>query len=679
MTAVFQVPPQELAAREERFALFSRISLPIWIFDIDHSRVHWANPAALQMWASPSLEEMCHRNMGADMSSSVSMRLKQYQSDFIQHQASFSEQWTIYPAGLPLPMNMQLSGITMSDGRMGMLCESRMIEPDRPESLRSVEALMHTAVMISLYDRDGSVLYRNPAARESVPHLTMRIDQRIQDRAAFEQLMQKVDARGEATLTLPVHTCKGQRWHEVSIRQCRDAVTGRDALLVSEVDVSAIKQAQAHSSYLAKHDSLTGLPNRGHVMQRFEEAIQDIHGTSREAALIYIDLDHFKDINDTLGHGAGDELLIQVANRLRGIIRSSDMVARLGGDEFLILMVGPDVSDEVNRVQERLRSTIAQPVDIQGTEVFVTPSVGVSIYPRHGTDISTLMRNADLAMYSSKENGRNVLTYYEQGMTERVQRRMELETDLRHAIERGEFVVYYQPRVAVRTGQIMGAEALVRWMHPVRGLVMPDAFISVCESTGMIIALGDFVLEQAALQQARWKEAGFDLQISVNLSSRQLRNSKVPQHMAEIVARSGSHPDRLELELTESMLLGHDQGTYDMLLDFQAQGFSITVDDFGTGYSNLAYLNRFPIHALKVDKAFVQGIDANRPVAELIVSMCRLMQLQIVAEGVETPSQLEWVTSQAIEQYQGHLFAKPLPVEEFSHLLARHSTPSLAL
>ena len=679
MTAAFQVTPQELAAREERFALFKRISLPIWVFDIDHSRVHWANPAALHMWASPSLDEMCHRNMGSDMSSSVSMRLKQYQSDFIQHQASFSEQWTIYPAGLPLPMNMQLSGIALSDGRMGMLCESRMIEPDRPESLRSVEALMHTAVMISLYDRDGSVLYRNPAARESVSHLNMRIDQRIQDRAAFEQLMQKVNVQGEATLTLPVHTCKGQRWHEVSVRQCRDAVTGRDALLVSEVDVSAIKQAQAHSNYLAKHDSLTGLPNRGHVMQRFEEAIREIRGTTWEAALIYIDLDHFKDINDTLGHGAGDELLIQIANRLRGITRSSDMVARLGGDEFLILMVGPDISEEVNRVQERLRAIVAQPVDIHGTEVFVTPSVGVSVYPRHGTDISTLMRNADLAMYNSKENGRNALTYYEQHMTERVQRRMELEKDLRHAIERGEFLVYYQPRIAVRTGQIMGAEALVRWMHPVRGLVMPDAFISVCESTGMIIALGDFVLEQAAVQQARWKEAGFDLQISVNLSSRQLRSGNVPQRMADIVARSGSHPDRLELELTESMLLGHDQGTYDMLLGFQAQGFSITVDDFGTGYSNLAYLNRFPIHALKVDKAFVQGIDANRPVAELIVSMCRLMQLQIVAEGVETPSQLEWVTSQAIEQYQGNLFAQPMPVDEFSQLLARHSTPSLAL
>lgn len=677
MTSAATTVPEELAAREARFALFKRISLPIWVFDIDRRRVHWANTAALQIWKSPSLEEMCSRDMGADMSATVAMRLKQYQRDFINNDASFNEQWTIYPGGVPVAMNMQLSGIRLDNASMGMLCESRVIEPDKPESLRSVEALLHTAVMISLYDApQGEALYRNPAARESVTELNRRMDERVQDKEAWSALMRTVHAAGEGTLTLPVHTTKGLRWHEISVRQCRDAATGRDALLVSEVDVSAIKQAQAHSNYLAKHDSLTGLPNRSHVIQRFEETIKTIQTDHWGAALIYLDLDHFKDINDTLGHAAGDDLLIQVARRLRSITRSTDMVARLGGDEFLILIVSQDIHSEITQVRDRMINTVAQPLTIQGTEVLVTPSVGVSIYPDHGTDMDTLMRNADLAMYCAKESGRNAMTLYEQRMTEQVQRRMTIETDLRHALERQEFEVYYQPRIAVQTGKIVGAEALVRWHHPTRGLLLPTEFIPICERTGMVVALGDWVFEAAALQQKEWAHAGFDLMVSINLSSKQFRDPDLLKRITRIVERTGGTPQWLEMELTESMLLGEDERTYEILAGFEHMGFSISVDDFGTGYSNLAYLHRFPIHALKIDRAFVQGLEANRSVAELIVAMCRLMKLQIVAEGVETSAQLQWVVSQGIEQYQGYLYAEAMPAQDFTHLLsARVQSP----
>lgn len=656
---------EELEARRQHFRLLERISLPIWVFDIDQSQVHWANDAALTLWRAQSQSELCSRDMGADMSASVAKRLKQYQSDFVQHGASFSEQWTIYPAGVPISMNMQLSGIHMTDGRMAMLCESRIVEPDRPEALRSVEALLHTDVMITLYDREGGVLYRNPAARESVPNLNMRMAERFQDMEALERMLAMLELNSEATLTLPTLTTRNLRWHEVSVRLCRDAVTGRDAVLMSEVDVTAIKHAQDHSQYLARHDSLTGLPNRSHVMQRFADTLRDMGEGATEAALIYIDLDHFKDINDTLGHAAGDALLVQVAERLRLITSSSDMVARLGGDEFLILMVAHNIRDEVERVRQRLSSTVAQPIQLHGTEVIVTPSVGVSFYPEHGQELDTLLRNADLAMYSAKESGRNALNIFELPMAQRVQQRLELETELRHALTREEFELYYQPRVDVATGQVRGAEALIRWNHPQRGLVGPDAFIPTCESTGMINALGDWVFEQAARQQVQWAREGLDLKISINLSPRQFRDPELLNRLARIVTATAAQPARLELELTESMLLGVAPHTHETLDDLRRMGFSISVDDFGTGYSNLAYLNRFPIQVLKVDKTFVQDIEANRPVAELIVSMCRLMQLHIVAEGVETPAQLAWVQAQGIEQYQGYLFAKPLPAAPF--------------
>ncbi len=662
---------EELEARVRQFAMLRRISLPIWIFDIDASAVYWANDAALTMWRSPGLQELCNRDMGSDMSNSVAKRLRQYQSDFVQHGATFSEQWTIYPAGVPVSMNMQLSGFRLTDGRMAMLCESRVIEPERPEALRSVEALLHTGVMITLYDMQGTVLYRNPAARESVPNLNMRMAERFEDVEATERMLALLALNDEATLTLPAYTTRDLRWHEVSVRRCRDAVTGRDAVLMSEVDVTAIKHAQDHSQYLARHDSLTGLPNRSHVMQRFADTLRDLGEGTTEAALVYIDLDHFKDINDTLGHAAGDALLVQVAERLRSITRSSDMVARLGGDEFLILMVSPNIRDEVDRVRQRLSNIVAQPIHIDGTEVVVTPSVGVSFYPEHGHELDALLRNADLAMYSAKESGRNALNVFELSMAQRVQQRLELETELRHALARQEFELHYQPRIDVVSGRVTGAEALIRWNHPQRGLVGPDAFIPTCESTGMINALGDWVFEQAARQQVQWAREGLDLKISINLSPRQFRDPGLLNRFARIVTATAGQPSRLELELTESMLLGVAPHTHETLENLRRMGFSISVDDFGTGYSNLAYLNRFPIQVLKIDKTFVQGLDANRAVAELIVSMCRLMRLHIVAEGVETPAQLAWVQAQGIEQYQGDLFAKPLPANAFVERLGQ--------
>jgi len=659
----------DLAARTQRYEALNLIGQPVWIFDIDQRRVHWANQAALEVWNAPTLEELCGRDMGADMSESVARRLRQYQSDFISHGAAFNEQWTLYPAGQPVSLNVKFSAHPLPDSRMAMLCEAHAAAVEEPESLRSVEALLHTAVMISLYGRDGRPLYRNPAARASVRDLDERLEDRVVDAQALAILHERLTHGGVATQTLAVHTAQGERWHEISARRCRDAVTGQDALLVSEADVSAIKRTEARAQFLALHDSLTGLPNRSHVMQRFTEAVDQIRSAGQQAALLFIDLDHFKDVNDTLGHAAGDTLLVEVARRLRGAVRGGDLVARLGGDEFLILLVSQDIRAEVDRVRERLMRTVAEPVQINGHEVHVTPSMGVSLYPGDGTDIETLLRNADLAMYTAKERGRNDIAFYDASMSSALHSRTELETELRHALERGEFEVHFQPIVDALTGQIVGAEALARWRHPHKGLVPPDVFIPVSESTGLIRALGVFVFETAARQQAAWAAAGHDLRVAVNLSPRQLRHPELLPDLLQALHESGANPHRLQLELTESMLLGHDDTLMRLLHAIDATGMSLALDDFGTGYSNLAYLQRFPIKTLKIDKTFIQGIDGNRPLAEMIVSMCRLMRLSVVAEGVETAEQLDWVRARGIELCQGYLFSRPLPAACFSELL----------
>ena len=665
-----------LAQRSARFEALNLVSLPTWIFDIDHSRVHWANQAALVIWDAQSLQELCERDMAIDMSDSVRRRLKQYQADFVSQKAVFNEQWTLYPGGKPVPLKARFSGIELEDGRMAMWCEGHLmsVEFDTPEHRRSVEALLHTEIMISLYDMDGQVLYRNPAARESVSRLDERLQDRMGDPEAYAHFMDSLQATESATTTLQLSTIRGSRWLEISARRCRDAVTGLDAMLVSEADVSAIKRTEAKANFLASHDSLTGLPNRSTVLQHFAQTVDHIRTTGQQAALIYLDLDHFKDINDTLGHAAGDELLVQMAKRMRSSTRSSDLVARLGGDEFLILIVSHDIQQEVDLVRGRLLHAVAQPLWLRGTEVQVTPSLGVSMYPTDGTDFDTLMRNADLAMYTAKTRGRNGMAYFDPAMADAARARTTLESELRHALERNEFEVHYQPRVNLITGNISGAEALVRWRHPVHGLLAPDRFIGLCEETGLIVRLGAHVFQQAALQQVAWASSGTDLQVGVNLSARQFRDPELLATIAQALTQAHCTASRMQLEITESLLIGSEARPLEILCELERMGLSIALDDFGTGYSNLAYLHRFPIHTLKIDKSFIQGDSANLPLAGLIVEMCRVMHLQIVAEGVETEPQLQWVTDKGIESYQGYWFAKPLSVQDFNRLLAQQAT-----
>ncbi|MCD0422259.1 EAL domain-containing protein [Rubrivivax sp. JA1024] len=646
---------------------------PVWIFDIDHRRVAWANRAALEVWRADSREALAARDLSRDMSATVAARLAQYQADFVANGAVFNEQWTLFPDGQPVPLQMQLSGWRLPDGRMAMLCEGRPIEHTTPESLRAVDALLHTPMMISLHALDGRALYRNPAARASVRRHDERLCERFADADALAALQCQLEREGEATLTMAVHTAAGPRWHEVSARRRRDAVTGAEVLLLGETDVTPLKQSEAQARFLSEHDGLTQLPNRAAAEAHFRRLADAVRQAPPErplkAAVVLIDLDHFKDVNDSWGHAAGDELLVQVAERFAGAVRRDDLVARFGGDEFLILLAAPDPRREVARIHARLRERLARPFELGSVQARVAATVGASVFPDDGEDFERLLQHADLAMYRGKAEGRDALAFYEPGMSVTLQARTRLEQELRPALARQEFELFYQPRVSAGVPRIVGAEALLRWRHPARGWVLPGEFIPVCEATGMMRELGRRAFEMAARQQAGWWAAGRRLKLSVNLSPCEFEDPWLLEEIEAVLRDTGCPPQALEIEITESMLVAEGERTTRVVEGLRALGLSVALDDFGIGYSHLAYLQRLPFTSLKIDQRFVQAPPQERPVAEAIVGLCRAMKLHPVAEGVETEAQRRWLEELGVAEFQGWLFAPALPRERFEALL----------
>ncbi|MEN9628700.1 MAG: hypothetical protein RJA10_1927, partial [Pseudomonadota bacterium] len=410
---------------------------------------------------------------------------------------------------------------------------------------------------------------------------------------------------------------------------------------------------------------------------RCRHALHVAQRHTHPVALLFLDLDHFKTVNDSMGHAVGDQLLVEMAQRLRAVVREGDHVARLGGDEFLVLAVLNRGEGELGALTQRILESFSREVMLLSTKVRVTPSIGTSLFPRDGTDIQTLMRHADLAMYGAKDAGRNAVSSFTPAMQAQAETRMALESELRHALDRCEFEVFYQPKLTL-DNRLVGAEALLRWRHPERGLVSPATFVPVCEEIGLIGAIGDWVLETAARQQVRWREQGHALKLAVNLSPRQLAGAHLVDSVQGILARTGCLAGDLELEITESVLLGNDIHSRRVLGQLHDLGLSIAIDDFGTGYSSLAYLHRYPIQTLKIDRSFVQATGRNATLTEVIVTMCKALNLHMVAEGVERPEQLAWLAGLGVHEYQGFLFAPPMPAAEFDQLLLAQAQRQVA-
>lgn len=651
----------------------------LWVFDIDNSRVLWANSKALEFWDADSLEELAARDMGAEMSVAVSERLRQYQDDFGRHQATFTELWTLYPGGKPLTLQVIFRGFRLEDGRMAMLCEALSDFRDTPETLRSAEALLHTSVMISLYSQDGSPLYQNPPARASQPGDALCIAERFVDKQDHDNLMRRLRRDGECRIAARLRTSSGIRWHEITARDCLDAYTGNRAFLFSEIDISDLKETEKRVRYLADHDVLTGLPNRQYLQAKVPELIEEAKASGKSLTLLLLDLDRFKEVNDTLGHAAGDDLLIEVANRLQTAIGDAGFVARLGGDEFLLCVNETDRFTDNRHIGECVLKSFEPEAMIANQTLTITPSIGISVFPKDGTDLSALMINADLALYDAKDDGKNCFRFFSVSLQAQMDDRIQLENDLHRALQDGEFELFYQPRINVANEQIVGAEALIRWHHPTKGLLNPDFFISACEETGAIDLIGQWVLQSAAIQQHKFAEAGFPITVSVNISPRQFRNRNLVPFIHSLESRTGCDPSKIELEITESLLMEDTGDIARHLQSFRDAGFGIALDDFGTGYSSLAYIQKYPFSSLKIDRSFIENVTEDGAIVNLIISMCKLLGLHSVAEGVEARHQLEWLQQKSCNEYQGFLSSPPVPIDEFLQKLEDPAKPDNVL
>jgi diguanylate cyclase (GGDEF)-like protein len=435
---------------------------------------------------------------------------------------------------------------------------------------------------------------------------------------------------------------------------------------------------------VAQHDVLTGLPNRSLLQDRLGQAVAYAARSGYPVWVMMIDLDRFKFVNDSMGHKAGDVLLVTVAARLRSSLRDTDTVARLSGDEFVVIL--SEHADEPLSIEivQRVMDSVARPVMLGAKEFFVTCSIGVAVYPSEGTAADGLIEHADIAMYRAKKLGRNNFQFYTPAMNEESLERVRIESALRNALERNEFVLYYQPQVDLASGEIVGMEALIRWNHPELGMVPPSRFIGVAEETGLIVQIGAWVMRAAAAQNKAWHDAGFGrLRVAVNLSARQFGDPALIGGIESVLADTGLDPACLEIELTESLFMSEVTPAVDLLHRMKALGVNLSIDDFGTGYSSLSYLSRFPIDVLKIDRSFVADItdDANdAAIVSSIIALAHNLKLSVIAEGVETAEQLDYLRSQGCDQMQGYYFSRALPAAEFEQLLRqRRSLPMLQL
>lgn len=465
---------------------------------------------------------------------------------------------------------------------------------------------------------------------------------------------------GEATIedsSAPIHDRSG-------------AVIG--AVIVFH-DVSVARAMTIEMTYAAHHDAVTALPNRLLLNDRISHAITTAQRHKQKFAVMFVDLDHFKSINDSLGHAVGDKLLQAVAKRLQASVRASDTVGRHGGDEFIVLLPEIEEENDSEISAKKILAALSEPFLFDDVTLQITATIGISIYPRDGKDANSLIQNADLAMYEAKENGRDQVHFFSDEMKLQAIERQFVESGLRRALEQNEFLLYYQPKVNLKSGKITGAEALIRWQEPHRGLLLPDQFIRVAENRGLIIPIGRWVLHEVCRQARLWElTSGVVLPISINVSEAELRDTDFIQGVRAALAETGLTPRSIQFELTEGILLKDLRTSIAVLNELKLMGIHMAVDDFGTGYSSLSYLHQFAINVLKIDKSFVHLLTAdprNSTLICAIIAMAKGLKYRVIAEGVETETQRDFLQKQGCEEGQGYLFSKPLPAAEFRELI----------
>ncbi len=645
------------------FDLARELETPIWVFDIDRGRILFANRSACDLWNSETEVALCSRDLSTDMSPNVALRIRQYLADFRESNSVFKELWTLYPANIPINTMVKFSRFHLSDGRIAMLCEAPEVLKMSAQNIRSCEALLHTDVMITLYHENGKIIYMNPAARNSLQDSCKFFSESFLCTAAASKFIENVKLYGEYRSVAQIRTSNGNQWHDLSAKYCRDAVTGDQALLLTSIDVSNLKEARDSARFLADRDQLTGCYNRSYLQNYISRQSRDKVG--QNYIFIYFDIDHFKQINDRFGHEIGDEVLRQIVFRVRGVIRHEDILARFGGDEFGIIMEKRSSEDDAQRVIERIRSAVSKPIQVDSLKIDVAISLGITSFSAHEVAFTKVMSEADIALYNAKHTGKNKAVIFDENLGIAARQRDELELELKQAIKKDNFVLHYQPRVDTTNNKVVAAEALVRWEHPTRGLIYPDGFIAHCEENGMIEDLGELIVRKSFEQVIQWCDQKKDINVSINISPRQFKSDLLMHTLKEYAELDGFPTGKVELEITENALIGNPDDIACKLKSITKMGYTIAIDDFGKGYSNLFYISKFPIKCLKIDRAFIAQIPKSGPVLELILALGKQISATVVAEGVETSEQLQWLKDKGCNQIQGFYFSRPQPVDKF--------------
>ncbi len=579
-------------------------------------------------------------------------------------------------------IDVEISASMLDDGRLqSIVRDITHRKRAEAEMLKLSSAVEQTADSVLITDVNGIIEYVNPAfemntgfsADEAVGQTPRLVKSGQHDQGFYEKLWATILA-GEVFRVIITNRRKDGSlyFEEKTITPIRNEARRITHFVSTGKDITERMQAQQRLQFLAYHDVLTGLANRTLFLDRLEHALQRAPRTPRSTAVLFLDVDRFKVINDTLGHDVGDRLLRALAERLKSCVREADTVARLSGDEFAVLLEDLSSTDDVVRVARKILQAFASPFDLGDRELFVTTSIGVSIYPEDGKSANDLLKSADTAMYRAKEAGRNTYQFYSPDMSARAVERLALETGLRRALERRELVLYYQPIVDMGTRRIVAVEALLRWQQPELGLIPPAEFIGLLEETGMIVPVGEWVINTVVEQLARWKSAGRSLRVSVNLSARQFINKDFVNQVVLLAQQQRLEPQRLEFEITESILMQNAQETLDLLTRLDTLGCRLAIDDFGTGYSSLSYLKRFPIDVLKIDRSFVHDVPDDKDDASIvstIVAMAHNLKLTVVAEGVESEKQLTFLRACGCDLMQGTFYSRALPLDELERLL----------
>lgn len=554
------------------------------------------------------------------------------------------------------------------------------VEKER-QLILAASVIENTIEGITITDSNGVIQKVNPAftsitgyrADEAIGKTPRILKSDKHNYEFYHKMWTNITSRGNWSGEIWNRRKNGDAYPEwLSINAIKDASDKITHFVAIFHDISEVKMGEEKLKYQANHDTLTGLPNRQLFNDRLEMALAYARRHKQKVGVIFIDLDNFKNVNDTLGHYVGDILLQKVAEILKRCVRIEDTVARLGGDEFMVIL--QDISSEDNAVEtaRRILREFARPLNIHDTEFFISSSIGITIFPDDGEDVLTLVKNADLAMYRVKETGKSSYQLFTSSMNEKVLTKVSMERELRKAIGNNEFDVYYQPKVNLTTGRVTGAEALIRWKNNGK-MIPPSDFIPVAEESGHIIAIGNFVLKRACEQAKSWHEMGFeDISVAVNLSARQFRDDNMLENVFTIIEESGADPHRINLEITENTVMEDIQTTIIALANLVEKGIQISIDDFGTGYSSLSYLKKFPISILKIDRSFIKDIPEDTDdmaISRTIISLAKGLNLSVVAEGVETKEQLDFCRENGCDELQGYYFSKPLNYKDFIALL----------